>query len=186
MGIEIGHQLFHWFTDLWINFLPRKFWRERLLSGANKPRRDFPDFRSVLPGLWERWAHSLLLECLPHLFPCFPARACWFHAQCTRDSTRHSGNVASTQSPRTTESLHLIPSTFSLNWVWSQFCFLSVSPSPKSSDTSARLIWWRNPVCHLCHSFTCCTIATCKRASDGHPEDLGLQVFPFCCPGARR
>lgn len=38
----------------WINFLPRKFWRERLLSGANKPRRDFPDFRSLLPGLWER------------------------------------------------------------------------------------------------------------------------------------
>lgn len=180
MGIEIGHQLFRWFTDLWINFFSRKFWRERLLSGANKPRRDFTDFRSVcqVSGKDE-----------PTVFSC---NACLISYPAFQPEPAGSMPSAPGTAPGTPVMLPPRRAHVQLNhcilslapFHWTEFGLNSVfSLSHLPQRAATHLPGWSDGENLF---VTCCTIATGKRASDGLPEDLDLWVFPFCCPGAWR
>lgn len=163
------------------SFSPKKILEGETALLANKPRGDFPDFRSILPGFWERWAHSLLLECLPHLLPCLPARACWYHG-----SMPKAAGIAPAipvMLPPCRSHIQLDHCSSSLApFHWTEFGLNSVFSLPHLPQrVVTHLAGWSDGWL-ICLS----PVGTGKRTSDGHPEDLGLWIFPLCCPGTWR
>lgn len=155
------------------SFSPKKILEGETALLANKPRRDFPDFRSILPGFWERWAHSLLLECLPHLLPCLAARACWYHG-----SMPKAAGIA----PAIPVMLPLCRSHIQLNhcssslapFHWTEFGLnfvFSLPHLPQRAET--HLPGWSDGENLF---VTCCTIAEVKEAREPLMDTLKTLV----------